>query len=56
MTLEAPKTGSAKGCKSADVALIHAIMQNPTNYYVNVHTVAFPKGAIRGQLAVVGTE
>jgi CHRD domain len=56
VTLEAPKTGSVQGCKSADVALIHAIMQNPTNYYVNVHTVAFPKGAIRGQLAVVGTE
>ena len=51
VTLDAPKTGSAKGCKSADAALIKAIMQNPADYYVNVHNAAFPKGAIRGQLS-----
>ena len=51
VTLEAPKTGSAKGCQRADAALIHAIMQDPAGYYVNVHTAAFPKGAVRGQLA-----
>jgi hypothetical protein len=49
--LEAPKTGSAKGCKSADAAVIKAIMQDPTGYYVNVHNAAFPKGAVRGQLS-----
>ena len=48
--LEAPKTGTAKGCKSADAALIKAIMENPANYYVNVHNAEFPKGAVRGQL------
>jgi len=26
-------------------------MQNPANYYVNVHTKEFPKGALRGQLS-----
>ena len=51
VALEAPKTGSAKGCKSADAAVVKAIMENPANYYVNVHNAAFPKGAVRGQLA-----
>jgi hypothetical protein len=49
--LEAPKSGTAKGCKSADAALIQALLQNPTNYYVNVHNAEFPQGAVRGQLA-----
>jgi hypothetical protein len=49
--LDAPKTGSAKGCKSADATVIKAIMQDPAGYYVNVHNAAFPKGAVRGQLS-----
>jgi CHRD domain len=49
--LDAPKAGSAKGCKSADAAVIKAIMQDPAGYYVNVHNAAFPKGAVRGQLS-----
>jgi CHRD domain-containing protein len=49
--LEAPKGGSAKGCKTADAAVVKEIMANPANYYVNVHNGAFPKGAVRGQLA-----
>ena len=48
--LDAPKTGTAKGCKSADAALMSAIVENPANYYVNVHNAEFPKGAVRGQL------
>lgn len=51
VALDAPKTGSAKGCKSADAAVIKVIMENPANYYVNVHNAAFPKGAVRGQLS-----
>jgi len=34
---------------ASDVA--QRMVQNPGNFYVNVHTVAFPGGAIRGQLA-----
>jgi len=48
--LDAPKAGTAQGCKSADAALVKTIMQNPVQYYVNVHTADFPKGAVRGQL------
>lgn len=32
--------------------LIADILTNPANYYVNVHNVEFPNGAIRGQLRV----
>jgi CHRD domain len=49
--LDAPKTGTAKGCKNADAAVVQEIMQNPANYYVNVHNAEFPQGAVRGQLS-----
>jgi hypothetical protein len=49
--LDAPKGGTAKGCKSADAAVIQDLMQNPANYYVNVHNAEFPQGAVRGQLS-----
>jgi hypothetical protein len=34
-----------------DTDLIKDIRQNPSNYYVNLHTAEFPIGVIRGQLS-----
>ena len=50
VTFDPPASGKSKSCVSADQNLIMDIMQNPANYYVNVHNAEFPNGAVRGQL------
>jgi len=43
--------GNSSGCIAADRELILDIIQNPEEYYVNVHNTDFPAGALRGQLS-----
>lgn len=39
-----------KGCAALSPTLTKAIWSNPTGYYVDIHSTAFPNGAVRGQL------
>ncbi len=51
VTLKAPgTTGKSSGCVTVDRSLAIDILKNPDAFYVNVHTAALSKGAIRGQL------
>jgi CHRD domain len=47
-----PKSGTRfTGCtKNVSRSLISDILEHPKRFYVNVHTGAYPGGAIRGQL------
>jgi hypothetical protein len=49
--LEPPKTGAAKACVAVAADLALKLLDQPQNYYVNVHNAAYPDGGLRGQLA-----
>ena len=51
LPLPSPFAGSATGCVQVDRTLLRQILLDPQNYYVNVHTTAYPAGAIKGTLS-----
>jgi hypothetical protein len=54
VTLPTPdETGTVEGncVEDLDSALLQQIVDNPSGFYVNVHTAEFPDGAARGQLS-----
>ena len=51
----APNPTSA-ACEIVTPTLAAEIAGNPAGFYVNVHTAAFPSGAVRGQLALAGVK
>lgn len=51
VTLDTPDGGTSGGCATVTAEVAAALLENPDGYYVNVHTRAFPAGAIRGQLS-----
>jgi hypothetical protein len=49
--LNAPnENGVSNTCATVDAALMQEMVNNPQNFYVNVHNADFPDGAARGQL------
>ena len=49
--LAPPTSGTSSGCVDVNRELALAIIQDPQNYYVNVHNASYPAGALRGQLS-----
>jgi hypothetical protein len=45
--------GTMNGTFAINAAVAQRLLQNPSNFYVNVHTNQFAGGAVRGQLAYV---
>ena len=41
----------ASGCVEVDSALLQAILENPDQFYVNIHNAEFPGGALSGLLS-----
>lgn len=49
-TLRRANEGGFKGCTDIAEWTQYRIEKDPYNFYVNVHTIQYPGGAIRGQL------
>lgn len=46
-----PASGTSSGCATVTRELSLEILRNPSDYYVNIHNMQFPAGAVRGQLS-----
>jgi hypothetical protein len=44
------RSGRARGCTRVTRAIGEAILAHPGNFYVNVHSAAFPNGQVQGTL------
>jgi hypothetical protein len=52
--MPATATAAAGAVTVTDAKIAAAIRANPAGFYVNLHTAAFPGGAVRGQLKALG--
>ena len=50
ITLDTPDDNDSDDCDQVPDALVDEIRNNPSGFYVNVHTADYPNGAIRGQI------
>src|SRR5688500_3158968 len=50
VTLDPPVDGTSEGCVSTTRAILDGLRSGDRAFYVNIHTKAFPDGAIRGQI------
>ena len=50
LTLAMPRGGVSQSCANVPMDLAREMIERPGRFYVNVHSQAFPNGAVRGQL------
>ena len=50
VSLAVPTSGTSQGCVTISRELAKEIIQDPSEYYVNVHNAEFRPGAVCGQL------